>query len=92
MEFKCYIELDQNNRVKKFKSTLEQIRVVEVQYAAKKISNEELELVELVTGRVVEKMIMLPVAQIKNETKSNRANQLSVVLNELFNLKNNVKP
>ncbi len=73
--------------IHKLKNALEQIRKEEVARYAKKLTEEELKKVEQVTASMMQKIIKLPVLQLKAACKRDEAETLIDVLNDLFNLK-----
>lgn len=76
--------------IHKLKKALEQIRKEEVARYAKKLSEEELKKVEQVTTSMMQKIIKLPVLQLKAACKRDEAETLIDVLNDLFNLEKDV--
>lgn len=72
--------------IHKLKNALEQIRKEEVARYAKKLTEEELKKVEQVTASMMQKIIKLPVLQLKAACKRDEAETLIDVLNDLFNL------
>lgn len=78
--------------IHKLKKALEQIRKEEVARYAKKLNEQELKKVEQVTTSMMQKIIKLPVLQLKAACKRDEAETLIDVLNDLFNLeKDSVK-
>ncbi|MDP5121129.1 MAG: glutamyl-tRNA reductase [Spirosomaceae bacterium] len=76
--------------IHKLKNALEQIRKEEVARYAKKLNDEELKKVEQVTRSMMQKIIKLPVLQLKAACKRDEAETLIDVLNDLFNLEKDV--
>ena len=72
--------------IHKLKNALEQIRKEEVARYAKKLNDQELKKVEQVTTSMMQKIIKLPVLQLKAACKRDEAETLIDVLNDLFNL------
>jgi glutamyl-tRNA reductase len=72
--------------IHKLKKALEQIRKEEVARYAKKLTEQELKKVEQVTTSMMQKIIKLPVLQLKAACKRDEAETLIDVLNDLFNL------
>ncbi|MFT7068718.1 MAG: glutamyl-tRNA reductase [Spirosomataceae bacterium] len=72
--------------IHKLKKALEKIRKEEVARYAKKLNEEELKKVEQVTTSMMQKIIKLPVLQLKAACKRDEAETLIDVLNDLFNL------
>jgi len=71
--------------IQKLKSALDQIRLEELARHSKR-SDEEMELLEVVTKNMIQKVIKLPVLQLKAACKRGEADTLVEVLNDLFNL------
>ncbi|MCX2743423.1 glutamyl-tRNA reductase [Mangrovivirga sp. M17] len=72
--------------IKKFKSALEDIRKEELARYLKKASEEEMKIAEQITKSMMQKIIKLPVIQLKAACKRGEADTLIDVLNDLFNL------
>lgn len=72
--------------INKLKSALEQIRREELSRYMKGLSENELAIVERVTSSMMQKIIKLPVLQLKAACKRGEAETLIDVLNDLFNL------
>jgi glutamyl-tRNA reductase len=72
--------------INKLKSALEQIRKEELSRYMKGLSENELAIVEKVTSSMMQKIIKLPVLQLKAACKRGEAETLIDVLNDLFNL------
>lgn len=72
--------------INKLKSALEQIRREELSRYMKGLSESELAIVEKVTSSMMQKIIKLPVLQLKAACKRGEAETLIDVLNDLFNL------
>ncbi len=72
--------------INKLKSALEQIRREELSRYMKGMSESELAIVERVTSSMMQKIIKLPVLQLKAACKRGEAETLIDVLNDLFNL------
>ena len=89
-----HIKISHSQEVRKFETTLENIRVGVVRSMAKKLSSKELELIESVTMEVMSRMARVPTSQIKTVDEIKRADHLSAGLNELFNpvYRKHVKP
>jgi glutamyl-tRNA reductase len=76
--------------IHKLKKALEQIRKEEVARYAKKLTEQELQKVEQITTSMMQKIIKLPVLQLKAACKRDEAETLIDVLNDLFNLEKDV--
>ncbi|SDL94911.1 glutamyl-tRNA reductase [Catalinimonas alkaloidigena] len=72
--------------IQKLKGALEQIRQEELARHLKKMSEEEQVLVDRVTKGMMQKIIKLPVLQLKAACRRGEAETLIDVLNDLFNL------
>jgi glutamyl-tRNA reductase len=72
--------------INKLKNALEQIRKEEMARHLKNLSPEESEKIEKITMGIVQKIMKLPVIQLKAACKRGDATQLVDVLNELFDL------
>lgn len=79
-------EMEVSPTIHKLKKALEQIRQEEMSRYMKQLSNKELEVVEMVTQTMMQKIIKLPVLQLKAACKRGEAETLIDVLNDLFNL------
>jgi glutamyl-tRNA reductase len=78
-------EMEVSPTIQRLKSALDQIRKEELA-RHKKLSEEEVELLEVVTKSMIQKVIKLPVLQLKAACKRGEAETLVGVLNDLFNL------
>lgn len=72
--------------IQKLKNALETIRQEEIDRYTKSISDAEAKMVEKVTKGMMQKIIKLPVLQLKAACKRGEAETLVDVLNELFDL------
>ncbi|MDZ7934805.1 MAG: glutamyl-tRNA reductase [Emticicia sp.] len=72
--------------IQKLKGALEQIRKEEMARFVKDLSEEEAEKMEKITASMMQKIIKLPVIQLKAACKRGEAETLIDVLNDLFNL------
>lgn len=72
--------------IQKLKGALEQIRKEEMARFLKELSAEEAEKMEKITASMMQKIIKLPVIQLKAACKRGEAETLIDVLNDLFNL------
>ncbi len=75
--------------INKLKNALEQIRKEEIARHLKNLTPEESEKLEKITMGIVQKIIKLPVLQLKAACKRGEAGQLVDVLHELFDLEKN---
>jgi glutamyl-tRNA reductase len=72
--------------INKLKNALEQIRKEEIARHLKGLSSDESERIERITKGMMQKIIKLPVLQLKAACKRGEAETLIDVLNDLFNL------
>jgi glutamyl-tRNA reductase len=72
--------------IQKLKSALEQIRQEEMSRALKTMTEDEAAKVDKITASMMQKIIKLPVLQLKAACKRGEAETLIDVLNDLFNL------
>ncbi len=72
--------------IQKLKNALEQIRQEEMSRFMKGLSEEEVAKVDKITSSMMQKIIKLPVLQLKAACKRGEAETLIDVLNDLFNL------
>ncbi|MFK7951378.1 MAG: glutamyl-tRNA reductase [Ekhidna sp.] len=78
-------EMEVSPTIQKLKSALETIRREELARHTK-INDKERELLDVVTKSMIQKVIKLPVLQLKAACKRGEAETLVGVLNDLFNL------
>ena len=74
--------------INKLKNVLEQIRKEEIARHLKTLSPDESERVDKITRGIMQKVLKLPVLQLKAACKRGEAETLIDVLNDLFNLNN----
>ena len=72
--------------INKLKNALEQIRQEELNRYLKQMSEEEAKKVEMITKNIMQKIMKLPVLQLKAACKRGEAETLIDVLNDLFDL------
>ncbi len=72
--------------INRLKSVLEQIRQEELSRYMKGLNESEMAIVEKITSSMMQKIIKLPVLQLKAACKRGEAETLIDVLNDLFNL------
>ena len=72
--------------INRLKNALEQIRQEEVARYLKQMSEEESSKVDMITKSIMQKIIKLPVLQLKAACKRGEAETLMDVLNDLFDL------
>jgi glutamyl-tRNA reductase len=72
--------------INKFKNALEQIRQEEMARYMKQLTAEEAEKFDKITKGMMQKIVKLPVLQLKAACKRGEAETLIDVLNDLFNL------
>ena len=86
-EFKNWsLEMEVSPTIKKLKKALEEIRKEEIARYVGKVTEVEQDLIDKVTKSIVQKVIKLPVLQLKAACKRGEAETLVEVLNDLFNL------
>lgn len=78
-------EMEVSPTIQKLKNTLDQIRQTELARYTK-ASDAEMKLLEVATKNMIQKVIKLPVLQLKAACKRGEAEKLVDVLNDLFNL------
>lgn len=74
--------------IQRLKNALELIRKEEMARFVKGMKEEEIALMEKITSSMMQKLIKLPVLQLKAACKRGEAETLIDVLNDLFNLEN----
>jgi glutamyl-tRNA reductase len=72
--------------IQKLKNSLEQIRLEEIARFTKQLDNAEMEKFDKMTKSMMQKIIKLPVLQLKAACKRGEAETLIDVLNDLFDL------
>ena len=72
--------------IQKLKNALEQIRQEEMARFMKNLSEDEVSKIDKITSSMMQKIIKLPVLQLKAACKRGEAETLIDVLNDLFNL------
>ncbi|MFN3402993.1 MAG: glutamyl-tRNA reductase [Cytophagaceae bacterium] len=72
--------------INKLKNALEQIRQEEMSRFLKQMNDEEVKKIDLITKNIMQKIIKLPVIQLKAACKRGEAETLIDILNDLFNL------
>ena len=72
--------------INKLKNALEQIRQEELSRYMKQLNEEELKKVDAITRNIMQKIIKLPVLELKAACKRGEAETLIDVLNDLFDL------
>ncbi|MFN6943538.1 MAG: glutamyl-tRNA reductase [Cytophagaceae bacterium] len=79
-------EMEVSPTINKLKNALEQIRQDEMGRYLKQMSDDECKKVDAITKNIMQKIIKLPVLQLKAACKRGEAETLIDVLNDLFNL------
>ncbi|GAB4334258.1 MAG: glutamyl-tRNA reductase [Flammeovirgaceae bacterium] len=74
--------------IQRMKNALEQIRQEEIARFAKQIGEEERKMIEVITKNMMNKIMKMPVLQLKAACKRGEAETLVDILNDLFNLEN----
>ncbi|WP_375562936.1 glutamyl-tRNA reductase [Bernardetia sp. OM2101] len=77
--------------IHRLKNALEQIRKEEINRHLKNLDDKEIEKIEKITKGMMQKIIKLPVIQLKAACKRGEAETLVDVLNDLFNLEQDEK-
>jgi glutamyl-tRNA reductase len=85
-------EMEVSPTIKKLKNALESIRQEEVARFLKTANTNEADLIEKVTKSMMQKIIKLPVLQLKAACKRGEAETLIDVLNNLFDLEKENQP
>lgn len=78
--------------IQKLKNALEQIRQEEMSRHMKSLSQEEAAKMDKITSGIMQKVLKLPVLQLKAACKRGEAETLIDVLNDLFNLEKQPEP
>lgn len=79
-------EMEVSPTINKLKNALEQIRKEEIARFVKELTPMEEEIVDKISKNMMQKIIKLPVIQLKAACKRGEANTLIDVLNDLFDL------
>ena len=79
-------EMEVSPTIQKLKNTLEDIRKQELARHTNKVTPQEMDLLEVVTKSMIQKVIKLPVLQLKAACRRGESETLVGVLNDLFNL------
>lgn len=79
-------EMEVSPTIQKLKNALEEIRQKEISKYVKKASESELKLLDAATKGIIQKVMRLPVLQLKAACKRGEAETLVESLNDLFNL------
>ncbi len=80
------VEMEVSPTIQRLKKALEQIRKEELARHFGKVTDEEMDFLEVVTKNMIQKVIKLPVLQLKAACKRGESENLVGVLNDLFNL------
>ena len=78
-------EMEVSPTINKLKNALEDIRKEEIARYLKNLDADKLEVIENITKGMMQKIIKLPVMQLKAACKRGEAETLIDVLNDLFN-------
>lgn len=79
-------EMEVSPTIQKIKNALEQIRMEEMARHAKHLSEDEALKIDAITKNIMQKIIKLPVLQLKAACKRGEADTLVDILNDLFDL------
>lgn len=85
-------EMEVSPTIQRLKNALEQIRQEEIDRYIKQLSNDESQKIDKITKNIMQKIIKLPVLQLKAACKRGEAETLIDVLNDVFNLEEAIKP
>lgn len=85
-------EMEVSPTIQKLKGALEEIRKSEIDRYVNKLSENEADHVDMITKNIMQKIIKLPVLQLKAACQRGEAETLIDVLNDLFNLEEQAKP
>ncbi|MDO1450632.1 glutamyl-tRNA reductase [Rhodocytophaga aerolata] len=77
--------------INKFKETLDQIRQQEINRYAKSFTAEESKKIDLVTKNIIQKILKMPILELKAACKRGEADQISQILKALFDLEQKQK-
>jgi glutamyl-tRNA reductase len=77
--------------IQKLKQSLEQIRLEELSRHVKQVDQKQLELIEKITKNMMQKILKIPVVQLKAACQRNEASQMIALLHDLFDLENQNK-
>ncbi|MEZ4685073.1 MAG: hypothetical protein R3B47_03140 [Bacteroidia bacterium] len=78
--------------IHKLKAALEEIRKEQMARFLKRASEEEAQLVDEVTRSMMNKLIRMPVLQLKDACKRGKEEELIDLIHDLFNLENQPVP
>ncbi len=84
-------EMSVSPTINRLKNALEQIRKEEINRHLKNLDDKEIEKIDMITKGIMQKIIKLPVIQLKAACKRGEAETLVDVLNDLFNLEQDEK-
>jgi glutamyl-tRNA reductase len=79
-------DMEVSPTIQKLKNALEQIRLEELDRYMKQLSEEESSKLDMITKSMMQKILKLPVLQLKAACKRGEAETLIDVLNDLFDL------
>jgi len=77
--------------IKKLKQALEQIRQEELSRHVKQVDQQHVELIEKITKNMMQKILKIPVVQLKAACQRNEASEMIALLHDLFDLENQNK-
>lgn len=72
--------------INKFKNALEQIRMEEMERFLKNADEKEIAVIEKITKSMMQKILKVPVVQLKAACQRNQADQMMEILTDLFDL------
>ncbi|MEL6733727.1 MAG: hypothetical protein AAFP83_21510, partial [Bacteroidota bacterium] len=79
-------QLSFSSTIQQLKSALEEIRKEELARFLKKANPQEAELLEEATRSMVQKIVKLPVLQLKEACKRGQEEEMIGIINDIFNL------
>ncbi|MFN8438239.1 MAG: glutamyl-tRNA reductase [Cytophagales bacterium] len=79
-------EMEVSPTIQKIKNSLEQIRKEEMARFSKQLTESESQKIEAITKNIMQKIIKLPVLQLKAACKRGEAESLADILSDLFDL------
>jgi glutamyl-tRNA reductase len=77
--------------IQKLKQALEQIRLEELSRHVKQVDQQQLDLIEKITKNMMQKILKIPVVQLKAACQRNEASEMIALLHNLFDLENQNK-
>jgi glutamyl-tRNA reductase len=72
--------------INKLKQSLEQIRLEEMSRFLKNASEDEVAIIDKITKSMMQKILKVPVIQLKNACKRDEAEEMIEIISDLFDL------